>query len=304
MRRKSTEGKARSLLRWLVSLPALALAATSAVLVAPSTASAFDGRVPDSRPATARGEITAQYWHGVNRDPDDAGLANYMSFADQNCRWGVLDASFKILNSAEAHATWRDNPQTLAGMLYASLLNRPPDVGGLATYTAAIRDRGLPWSTAQMMGSTEYRLRLDRVCAGRSESATQYSWSAARDFGHDVLLPRVEALAASCGFNTSVKQALQQLQRSPNLIVSSVGLVAQTASTLETLFGLDGTCGAAVAYLRAYQEIGTNIGGAQYNPVFIQYTIGNPSGLSRQRPFTVRVGPNPTQWRGFSGSAW
>jgi len=64
-----------------------------------------------------------------------------MGFANQNCRWGVLSASFQILNSTEAHNAWHNNPQTLAGMLYAALLNRPPDPGGLQTYTAAIIQR-------------------------------------------------------------------------------------------------------------------------------------------------------------------
>ena len=43
-----------------------------------AAAYAMDGRNPDARPATAEGEITAQYWHGLNRDPDRAGLESYM----------------------------------------------------------------------------------------------------------------------------------------------------------------------------------------------------------------------------------
>lgn len=86
-----------------------------------------------------------------------------MSFVNQNCRWGVLSGSFQILNSAEARNVWHNDPQTLAGMLYAALLNRPPDAGGLATYTAAIRQRGLAWATASMMASNEYNARLNRA---------------------------------------------------------------------------------------------------------------------------------------------
>ena len=87
----------------------------------------MNGNVPDKRAPNVAGEITAMYWHGVNRAPDSGGFNQYMWFANQNCRWGVLSASFQILNSAEAHNVWRNNPQTLAGMLYAALLNRPPD---------------------------------------------------------------------------------------------------------------------------------------------------------------------------------
>src|SRR6201995_4180083 len=105
------------------------------VAIAAGPALAANGNVPDNRPVSGAGEITAMYWHGLNRDPDSSGFAQYMSFVNQNCRWGVLSGSFQILNSAEAHNAWHNDPQTLAGMLYAALLNRAPDAVGLATYT-------------------------------------------------------------------------------------------------------------------------------------------------------------------------
>ena len=102
-------------------------------------ASAETSSASDNRAPTALGEITAYYEHRLNRAPDPAGLAQYMAFANKDCLWGVQSAGFQILNSAEALAAWQNNPQTLAGMLYAALLNRAPDPGGLATYTARHR---------------------------------------------------------------------------------------------------------------------------------------------------------------------
>jgi hypothetical protein len=69
-------------------------------------------------------------------------LNGYVSYADKDCRWGIQSAATDILDSGEAVSVWRDNPQTLAGMLYAALLNRPPDAGGLASNTAAIQQHG------------------------------------------------------------------------------------------------------------------------------------------------------------------
>ena len=46
------------------------------------------------------------------------------------------------------------------------------------------------------------------------------------------------------------------------------------------------------------------INGGQYNPVFIQYSVGSPSIITHQQKFTIRVGPDPTHWTGYSGSSW
>jgi hypothetical protein len=55
--------------------------------------------------------------------------------------------------------------------------------------------------------------------------------------------------------------------------------------------------------MRAYLEVGKVVDGTRYNPVFIQWSVGE-AGWNGQRSFTLRVGPNPTQWRGFSGKIW
>lgn len=279
-----------------------AMAAVSLAVAAP--ASAMDGNVPDSRPSTPAGEITAQYWHGLNRDPDPGGLANYMSFVNQNCRWGILDGSFKILNSAEAHNVWHNNAQSLAGMLYAALLDRPPDAGGLATYTNAISERGLPWATAAMMGSTEYNGRLNRICTNPNETATMYTPAAAQAFVRDVLVNNAENLAEVCAMNAAVRTALGSLKSVPWPPAQALGRIATVTNMVITGYGLDGTCGAVVTYLRAAYQVNSIIGGDQDNPVFIEWSVGSPNWFTHQRPFTLRVGPNPTSWTGYSGKAW
>ncbi|KPI32106.1 hypothetical protein OV320_2282 [Actinobacteria bacterium OV320] len=289
--------------RRIAGAAALVIACILAVTLGITPASAFDGRVPDSRSATAQGEITAQYWHGLNRDPDTGGLNNYMSFAKQNCRWGVLDASFKILNSAEAHNTWRNNPRALAGMLYAALLNRAADPGGLTAYTNAIRDRGLPWATAQMMGSPEYRNRLGRFCTNSGESATEYDWQTAQSIARNTFFKHAENLAIACGVSTTVKSAIGALKSTPYPPAVAVGKIASVTNMIITGWGLDGTCGAAVAFLRAGLAVNSTINGDRHSPVFIQWSVGRP-GLNGQRKFTIRVGSNPTSWTGYSGSAW
>jgi hypothetical protein len=283
----------------------MAVAASLAIVAAAATpASALDGNVPDSRPATPAGEITAQYWHGLNRDPDPGGLANYMSFVNKNCRWGILDGSFKILNSAEAHNAWGNNSQALAGMLYAALLDRPPDAGGLATYTSAISQRGLAWATAAMMGSAEYNTRLSSICPSPNETAAMYAPAAAQAFVRTVLITNARHLAEMCAMNTAIRSALGSLKSVPWPPAQALGRIATVTNMVITGYGLDGTCGAVVAYLRAAYHVNSIIGGAQDNPVFIEWSVGSPNWFTHQRPFTIRIGPNPTSWTGFSGKAW
>jgi hypothetical protein len=288
----------------LARLIAMVLVATVVGAIA-ARASAMDGRVPDGRTLTPGGEITAMYWHGLNRDPDQGGFNNYMWFVNRNCRWGILDGSFKILNSGEAHDIWRNDPQTMAGMLYAALLNRPPDLGGLATYTAAIRQRGLEWATAAMMGSREYNLRLKAICANPNETATMYGWQEAQAFSRDTLMKRAENLAIVCGANTAIRTAIGQLKDTPWPPTIAIGRIGWVTNQMINAFGWDGTCGAALQFLLAARHVNeTILSGQGNNPVFIQWTVESPHWFTGQRPFTIRVGPNPTLWKGFSGKAW
>jgi hypothetical protein len=100
-------------------------------------------------------------------------------------------------------------------MLCAALRNLPPDPGVLATYTAAIRQRGLEWATAAMMGSREYNLRLKAICTNSNETATMYGWQEAQAFSRDTLMKHAENLAIVCGANTAIRTAIGQLKDTP-----------------------------------------------------------------------------------------
>jgi hypothetical protein len=277
--------------------------ACAALLLTASPAHAMNGNVPDSRAPDAGGEITAMYWHGLNRDPDPAGLSQYMGFASQNCRWGVLSASFQILNSAEAHNAWHNNPQTLAGMLYAALLNRPPDPGGLQAYTAAITQRGLPWATASMMASPEYNTRLANICHARNETATMYTWDSAQAFAKSITRNNAFNNALLCvGAKALFK--IDYLKDSDTPVGEFISTSLDIEKWIVDTFKLDGSCGAALAFIRAAVAIYQTVNGSQYNPVFIQYSVGGPSNITHQRKFTIRVGPDPAHWTGYSGSSW
>ena len=296
-------------MRRLAAAAGAALAFAPLVLTA-SPAHAMNGNVPDNRPPNATGEITAIYWHGPNRDPDPAGFNQYMWFANQNCRWGVLSASFKILNSAEAHNVWHNNPQTLAGMLYAALLNRPPDPGGLQTYTTAIIQRGLPWATASMMASPEYNARLAGICQAPGETATMYTWQEAKTF-RDTLLKLASNEGTFCFGKKAVDKILDLRGKEDTepTVGNPIGEILAVAYSITNQivadFHLDGTCGAMKAYLMAALKVfETYRGGTGDNPVFVEYSVGKASFWTHQRPFTVRIGPNPTSWTGYSGKSW
>jgi hypothetical protein len=286
--------------RVLALLLAVLMTTGFVVVGAPSTASAGDGRA-----AFPEGEIAAQYIHSLDRQPDQAGFDSYMRFVNQDCRWGIMDASFKIANSAEAHQRWRDNPQDLAGMLYASLLDRQPDPGGLQTYTDAIRTRGLEWATASMLASPEYNTRLNALCAGRqSSSATMFTWEQAQAFVDNEILPRAKDLAVVCGATHGTMVSLGALKGSGNFAVSFVGMSAWLANQFNSMFSIDGTCGAVAQYLLAARRINQiTLQGDRYNPVFIQAESGHHRWLTTVfDDFTLRIGPEPTHWDPYKGS--
>jgi hypothetical protein len=291
--------------RRALALPGTILAIVCLCLTAAvGPAQAMNGNVPDNRPATGAGEITAMYWHGLNRDPDPAGFAQYMSFVNQDCRWGVLSGSFQILNSAEAHDVWNNNPQTLAGMLYAALLNRPPDPGGLAAYTAAIAQRGLPWATAAMMSSDEYNNRLNAICPHPNDNATMYAWYNAKSFATSVLFHNAASEALVCGLGTAYSKIDYVLKDAETPLGQLLGDAISVENWIVDNFSLDGSCGAMVAYVKAGLAVIETIGGNQANPVFIEFTVGGKSIITGQREFTIRVGPDPTHWIGYSGKGW
>jgi len=54
----------------------------------------------DGMAVTPEGELRARYIHSLDRQLDPAGFNNFMWFVNRDCRWGVIDATFKIANSA------------------------------------------------------------------------------------------------------------------------------------------------------------------------------------------------------------
>jgi len=285
------------LLTRLTVITALAVAA-SCLVVMPAVA--LDGRVPDGRAATPDDEIRAYYWHGLDRDPDPGGFNSYMSFVNKDCRWGILDAGIKILDSAEAQRRWPSTEQKV-GALYASLLNRGPDSGGFATYVNAINQRGLRWSITSMQASGEFHRRLDRICAGRpSSNATVWN-------PHDAMVQAIrinngaETLVMACGVGILVNTfgkltLLKGAARAIKLSAMAAGKIAKTAG---------GACYGAYQMLLAADRTVSFAGyeGANSNPVFLQQnTRGYWNALGHWCETWIRVGPNATSWQGFKAN--
>lgn len=287
--------------RPLISLVA-ALAVSSALIVAGGPdASAMDGRVPDSRTADPAGEITAYYWHGLNRDPDPGGLNSYTWYAGQDCRWGIQSAATNILDSGEAHNAWHDNPQTLAGMLYAALLNRPPDPGGLATYTAAIQQRGLRWAITSMLASGEFQGRLGRICADRA-STNATAWNS-----HDSMVQAIRInngasdLVYACGAGLLINTFAPigaGIFKGADLIIRGSRLAAGKVA------GVSGSCKAVYTMLQAADATASlaDYAGAN-NPVFLEAdTRSYWNAIGHWCTTNIRVGPSAIQWSGYSAS--
>ena len=292
----------------IIVVPSLVASALLIPLAMP--ASAMNGNVPDNRPATPLGEITAQYWHALNRDPDPGGLNNYMSWANKDCRWGVMDDSFKIDTSAEAVNVWRDNPQTLAGMLYASLLNRPPDPSGLVAYTNGIRANGLRWAVASMEASPEYQGRLAAICAGRSSSDVgMLPAASAVTIGSAGYLSVAADLATACGlakFTSHVLDAADDAaDDSP--AAADVEAVNSAAELAMSLAGSDESCKAAVQMVFAAARIAAvayPLNGPP-SPVFIEQDLNSHWELSHPLSVqwcegSIRVGPDTADWTQYS----
>jgi hypothetical protein len=278
------------------------LLSAAALVLGITPQKAFAG---DGRPATPKGEMIAQYRHSLDREPDPGGLKNYMSFVNENCQWGIIDGSFKIANSAEARTRWSRNgdvDKNLAGMLYASLLDRAPDPGGLSTYTNNIRKQGLEWATAEMMGSAEYRGRLAKICnATDGLNATMVDWQIATEFIDDVLIHNAKTMGANCAVIKGIQKAAGLKKDYKSNKAAFVHVAGEITNRVYNK--LSDPCGAALAYIKASLRIIQIIdAGAGYNPVFIQFDTHRSWWTLRSvQYFTVRIGPDPTHWDRFVG---
>lgn len=283
--------------RLLGGLTAVALLLGLSML-APASALAADGRA-----VSAEGEIRALYQHGLGRAASSADVQHYMrGVADLGCVRGVVDASYQIMSSREADNRWRTS-QDQAGSLYAGLLNRAPDAGGLRTVTTNISRRGLEWSTGEMMGSREYRERLARICGtpvGQLRGA-MYNWETAANFAEHQLIEAAYSTGASCAFMKGVKKATG-LRNNAQGVRAFVGSVGEITNRIHGR--LENSCGAALEFLKAAVKIFqvANPMQNQYNPVFIdidEHRSWVTAGMVRY--FTYQIGPDPTSWAEYEG---
>jgi hypothetical protein len=236
--------------------------------------------------------------HSLDRPPEGDSFATYLqSVQDKGCEWAVVDAAFRLATSDEARSRWQTS-QDLAGMLYASLLDRAPDPEGLVTYTQAIDERGLDWSTASMLGSPEYRMRLAQLCgASDGLSASMFDWQAAMTFADDVLVDKAVSLGASCAALKGIKK-FTGLKENAAGVRAFIGVAGEITNRIHGK--LDGTCGAAATYLKAAVHIAMIVNdGAGYNPVFIQ-TDHHRSWWSVHY-FKMRIGSVPTALTEYDG---
>jgi hypothetical protein len=287
-------------MKWFRSSGRIALAAGILITLVGANAvpaQAIDGRVPDSRAITPAGEITAYYWHGLDRDPDTGGLNNYLSFTNMDCRWGVLDAGIKLLDSGEMYGKWRTTEQKV-GALYASLLNRGPDADGFNTYRDAINAHGMRWSISQMQASAEFQRRLNAICVGRKSSNANL-WNS-----HDGMVQAIRInngaseLVKACGvgllINTFAPLAAGVFKGAALAIRASKLAAGQVVKA-------GGSCVAAYHMLQAAD---TTASTASYeganNAVFLEQDGRSYwNAIGRWCETNVRVGPNAMTWTGY-----
>ncbi len=288
--------------RAVMTLAAAATFGAGVLVVTPAMAD-------DGRAVGANAEVRSVLRHTMGRNPDGSQpdrhtVPHYLAgVKNLGCQWGVLDATYRMAVSPEAQRRWNHNAQDLAGMLYAGLLNRAPDPGGLQAYTTAIRTHGLPWSTGQMLGSAEYRLRLARICGTSAPKlrASLYDWQSANRFARDVLLHNALNLAKLCGSQKAIQKVISYRENA----TGPRAFIGITGEVTKVLHGkLDGTCRAMITYVEAAAAISWHVvnGGDGHNPVFIQYdTHKSWVSLNMVTYFSVRVGTDPTNWHAYQG---
>ena len=263
----------------------------------------------DGRANTTQAELRSVLYHTLGRNPDgpqpDRHSVPYYQVGVNNlgCQWGVIDATYRMATSGEARQRWGYNSQNLAGMLYAALLDRAPDPGGLTAYTRAISTYGLDWSTRQMMGSNEYRSRLARLCGVGSLSASMYDWQTAMNFVRGDLLDRTINMAKVCGVQKAVEK-LTSYKDNAKPGRAFVGIAGEGARVLNGWLGND-PCKAALEMTKAMAHIAYTVyetGYDGYNPVFIQ--ISSDRNWLGMTSFKIRVGPNQTSWTPYGAKSF
>ncbi|MEV1295184.1 hypothetical protein [Pseudonocardia sp. NPDC049635] len=284
----------------------------------------------DGRDSTPDSELAAIYQHAFTRAPSEAERERDLKLAAEDCHWGVLDFSFKAMTSPEARGRWDNDPQDLAGMLYAGLLNRAPDAEGLQTSTSNIQQRGLDWATTEMLASPEYHQRIDRICQGQpSSGAAMMTWSDAVETAESVVDTRRRVAGVTCWLDGTVWSGLdafdlllqaKSAKDGASTVVAKndarmqvLGLFDDLVKGVDTAIGGTGgenECKAEAEFMRAGQRIVEiavpdqvhTEGG--HNAVFVlEEQQKNDNRLPGHTTTTTwRVGTNPTSWDPFEGT--
>jgi|GEM_PF-5417232 len=281
----------------------LALGLTAAlVLGGASVATSGAAQAADDRAPTIISEVIAYYQHGWDIQPDRAQVDTYFNeFSRDNCSWGLAAAGYELATSDRARNRWHNNPQDLAGMLYAMFLNRGPDDGGLTTYTNSINDRGLEWATASMLSSDEYHQRIAGICgADDVRNAAVYTHEDAWNFAQGTLMNNAVNLAIGCVFMHKI-QDMAGFHKNP---ASNRILFIQFAGELANGWysNAEDSCAAALTYVKAAYQIWTIVSDGD-SPVFIRQDTHRSWWTFRQvEYFEMQIGPNPNKWTGYDGA--
>jgi hypothetical protein len=270
---------------------------------------ATPAQAADGRANTTQGEFRAVLHHAMGRNadgpqPDYHSVPYYQAgIKPLGCQWGVVEGTFKMVTSEQAKRRWGYDSQHLAGMLYAAVLDRAPDQGGLQTNTWAIGRYGLEWTARQMLGSGEYRARLGRICGVTALSASMYDWQTAEKYVQGRMLDDAIKKAKVCG-SQKVINKLTDFKENVKKLRAYVGVMGEGAQFLNGLIGND-PCKATAEIIKAMAHIAYVVHLSGYdnnNPVFIQ--LEAKYNRLNMLEFTYRVGPNPTSWTAYSGKSF
>ncbi len=276
-------------------------------IVGPATHAALTASVSTPAPATAAngraaspdGELTAYFIHGLGREPDPGGFENYMSFIRQDCRWGLLDAGIKLLDSEEAHNRW-GTTESKVGALYAALLNRAPDPGGFNTYVHAVNTRGMRWAITSIQSSPEFHNRFAPICNGWSQTNATL-WDPQQGVLQAIAIhDAAEPLLWACGVSilTPGIGKIKLLRDASRLIKWSASAALAAAQAR------GGGCWSAYNSVKAADEALSIVQweGAN-NPLFLQRTTREYWRYSGRWCETwIRVGPDAMTWTGYKAN--
>ncbi|MBL8160091.1 hypothetical protein JNJ66_06570 [Candidatus Saccharibacteria bacterium] len=287
---------------WLRRLPAALVAAlvmVSGMTVLTGTAAAADGREQ-----SVTGEITAYAVHSWDRQPDAGELQANAQYAEEDgCHQGLTQAGFRIVASELTQATWPD-PRDLVGAIYAALLDREPDAGGMDTSLTNINNRGVDFAVMEVLASAEYHNRLAGICGTDTTTGGALMWNDALDLVENEVIPLAMKHGANCAFMKGFKTqtGLKKNVKGARVLIGVVGEI-----TNKVHGKLDKTCGTALELLKVGAKIIDLTGGEThnggYNAVYVNYRLGDkPWTAGIISEWRMQVGNNPVDVTEFDGT--